>query len=56
MLNAGVLSLGVLTDENRVDIIVRCLESLNGDARPDISEEVKRPTESKVQRNVTLAN
>ncbi len=56
MLDTGVLSLSVLTNENRVDIIIRRLESLNGEARPHVGEEVESPAESKVQGYVSLAN
>lgn len=54
--DARVLALGVLADQNGVDILVRGLETLDGSTGPYIGEEVERPTESQVQRNVTLAN
>ena len=41
MLNTRVLSLGVLTDEDSVDVVVRGLEALDGDARTDVGEEVE---------------
>lgn len=56
MLNTGVLSLSVLTDENCVNIIIRRLESLNGKARPHVGEKVESSAEGEVQRYVSLAN
>jgi hypothetical protein len=41
VLNPRVLSLGIFTDENRVNIVVRGLESLYRHAGPDIREQVE---------------
>ena len=56
MLDTGVLALGVLADENGVDVVVGGLEALDGDTRPDVGKEVECPSESKVEGNVTLSN
>ena len=56
MLNTGVLSLGIFTDEHSVDVVVGGLEALDGDTRPDVGKEVECPSESKVEGNVTLSN
>ena len=56
VLNARVFTLGILTDQNGVDVVVGCLEALDGDTRPDVGEEVECPSESKVEGNVTLSN
>ena len=56
MLNTRVLSLSVLTNEDGVDIVVGWLETLNGNTRTHIGEELEGPTKSKVQRHVSLAN
>ena len=56
MLNARVFTLGILTDQNGVDVVVGSLEALDGDTRPDVGEEVECPSESKVEGNVTLSN
>jgi len=54
--NTGVLSLSVLTDDDRVDVIVRGLESFDRSARSDVGVEGESATESKVERNVTLSD
>lgn len=56
MLNARVLSLSVLTDEDSVDIVIGRLEALNGQARADVREQVEGPAQRQVKGNVTLAN
>ncbi len=56
MLNTRVFSLSVFTDENRVDIVVGCLETLDGDAGPHVGEQVECPTEGKIEGYMTLAN
>ena len=48
MLDTRVLSLCVLTDENSVDVVVRRLESLDGNARPYVGEKVERPPQRQV--------
>ena len=56
VLNTRVLSLSVLTNENRVHVIVRSLEPLDGHTWTDICEEVECPAESQVEGDVALAN
>ena len=56
MFNTRVFTLGILTDQNGVDVVVGGLEALDGDTRPDVGKEVEGPTESQVQGNVALAD
>lgn len=56
VLNAGIFTLSVLTDQHGVDVIVGCLVTGDRSARADIGEKVECSTESKVQRDVALAN
>lgn len=56
VLNAGIFTLGVLTDENGVDVVVGGLVASNGLAGTQVGEKVESTTESQVQGNVTLAN
>lgn len=54
--DTGVLSLGVLTDDDRVDVIVRSLESFYGSARTNVGVKRESTTKGKVERNVTLSD
>lgn len=56
MLNARVLALGVLTDQDGVDIIVGGLETGDGAARAQVGEEVECSSQGQVKRDVALAN
>jgi hypothetical protein len=56
VLNTRVLSLGVLTDEDSVDVVVGGLEPNNRLTRTDIGEKVERSAESKVEGDVTFTN
>ena len=56
MLDTRVFTLGVLPDEDGVNIFVRSLEALDRHARTNVGEEVEGPTERQVQRNVALTN
>ena len=56
VLNAGVFTLGVLTDQDGVDIVVGGLVTGNGTAGTDVGEEVESTTEGQVQRDVALAD
>lgn len=56
VLNTGVFTLGVLTDENSVDVVVGGLVAGNGAARTQVGEQVESTAESQVQGDVTLAN
>lgn len=56
VLNAGVFTLGVLTDENSVDVVVGGLVASDGLAGTQVGEKVESATQSQVQGNVTLSN
>ena len=56
MLNAGVLALSVLADEDSVDVLVGGLEALDRYTGTHVGEEVEGSTKGQVQRNVALAN
>lgn len=56
VLNARVFSLGVLTDQDNVDIIVRGLVACDRLAGTEVGEEVECSAEREVERNVTFAN
>lgn len=56
MLNTRILSLSVLSNQDGVDIVVRCLEALYGDTRSDVGEEVESSSQSQVERDVALSD
>ena len=56
VLNPGILALGVLTDQDSVDIIVGSLVASDGSTRANVGEEVESATEGQVEGDVTLAN
>jgi hypothetical protein len=56
VLDTRVLSLGVLTDEDGVDVVIRRLETLDGHAGTDVGEEGEGSSEGEVERDVALAN
>lgn len=56
VLDTRVLSLGVLTDENCVDIIIRSLVTGDRAAGTDVGEKVEGTTKSQVERDVTLSD
>jgi hypothetical protein len=56
VLDAGVLSLGVLTDQDGVDIVVGCLVASDRSAWSDVGEEVEGTAESQVERDVALSD
>ena len=56
VLDTGVLALGVLTDQDGVDVVVGGLEALDGPAGTDVGEEVEGTAERQVERDVALAN
>lgn len=56
VLNTGVFTLGVLTNENSVDVVVGGLVASDGAARTQVGEQVESTAESQVQGDVTLAN
>jgi hypothetical protein len=56
VLDARVLALCVLADQDGVDIIVRGLVADDGAAGAQVGKEVECATEGKVERDVALAN
>lgn len=56
VLNTGVFTLGVLTDQDSVDTVVGGFVAGNGAARTDIGEKVESTAQSKVKGDVTLTN
>lgn len=56
VLDTGVFTLGVLTDQDGVNTVVGGLVAGNGAARTDVGEQVEGTAQSKVQGNVTLTN
>jgi hypothetical protein len=56
MFDTRILSFRIFTNENRIDVIVRCLVSLDRYAWPDVGEEVERSPKSQIEGNVTLSD
>lgn len=56
VLNARVLALGVLADQDGVDVVVGGLVAGNRAAGTQVGEEVECAAEGKVERDVALAN
>lgn len=56
MLDTRVLSLGVFPNQHGINVVIRSLKALDRNTRTNIREQVERPTESQVQRDVTLSN
>lgn len=56
MLNARVFTLGVLSDQDGVDVIIGGLVASDGSAGSQVSEEIECSSESKVQGDMSLAN
>jgi hypothetical protein len=56
VLNARVLALGVLADQDGVDIVVGGLVPSDGPAGPQVGEEVECPAEGEVEGDVALAD
>lgn len=56
VLNAGVFTLGVLTDQDGVHVVVGGLVARNGAAGTDVGEQVEGTTQSQVERDVALAD
>lgn len=56
VLDAGVLALGVLADEDGVDVVVGGLVSLDALAGTHVGEQVEGPSEGQVERDVALAD
>jgi hypothetical protein len=56
VLNTRVLSLGVFTNENSVDIVVGGLVSLDRNTWPNVGEQVEGSAQGEVEGNVALAD
>lgn len=56
VLNARVFTLGVLSNQDGVDIVVGGLEAGDGAARSEVGEEVEGSSQSKVKGDMSLAN
>lgn len=56
VLDAGILSLGVLTDQDGVDVVISSLVTGNGAAGTNVGEEVEGTAESEVKGDVTLTD
>lgn len=56
MLDTGVLSLGVLTDQDRVDVVVGGLVPGDGAAGTNVGEEVEGAAEGQVKGDMALAD
>lgn len=56
MLNPGVFSLGVLADQDGVDVVVSSLVPGNRAARTNIGKEVEGTAEGQVEGDVALAD
>lgn len=56
VLDTRVFSLGVLTDQDSVDVVVGGLVAGDGSAGADVGEEVEGTAESEVERDVALAD
>lgn len=56
MLNAGILSFRVLSDEHGVHVIVGRLEALDRYARSDVGKKVESPAQSQVEGNMSLSD
>ena len=56
MLDARVLALGVLANQDRVDVVVGGLVASNRAAGSQVGEEVECAAEGQVERDVALAD
>jgi hypothetical protein len=56
VLDAGVFTLGVLSDQDGVDAIVGGLEARDGAAGSQVGEEVEGSSEGEVEGDMALAN
>ena len=56
MLDTRILSFRVFTNQNGVDIIVRCLVPGDGNTWPNVGEKVESPPKGQVEGNVTLSD
>jgi hypothetical protein len=56
VLDTGVFTLGVLTDQDSVDTVVGGLVAGDGATRTDVGEQVESTAQSQVQGDVTLTD
>lgn len=56
VLDAGIFALGVFSDQNSVDVVVRGFETSDRSAWSQVGEEVKGSAKSEVERHVALSN
>ena len=56
MLNTRVFSLGILTDQDGVDVIIRRFVPGNGFTGADIGEKVEGAAEGEVERDMAFAD
>lgn len=56
VLDAGVLSLGIFTDQDGVDVVVGGLVAGNRPTRTNVGEEVEGTAESQVEGDVALTD
>ena len=56
MLDSRVFSLGVFSDEDAVDVLVGCLEALDGLAGSYVGVEPECPSQGQVERDMPFAN
>ena len=56
MLDSGVFTLSVFTDEDGVDVVVGGFVTGNGFAGPDIGKEVERAAEGEVERDMAFTD
>ena len=56
MFNTRVLSFGILTNEDSINVVVGSLEALDRDTWSDVGKEIECSTESQVEGNVSLSD
>jgi hypothetical protein len=56
VLDARVLALGVLTDQDSINIVVGRLVAGDGLAGSDVGEKIKGPAQGEVERDVAFAD
>jgi hypothetical protein len=56
VLNTRIFSFRIFTNENGVDVIVRCLVPRDRNARANVGEKVESPSKSQIERNMTLSD
>jgi hypothetical protein len=56
MLYTRIFAFRVFANQYSIHVVVWSLETLNRDTRPNVGEEVEGPSQSQIQRNVSLSN